>query len=287
MWGRPSARSSPVLSHRSATSGSRTRRRKCFPKLPRVPERRDHAAISCSRRTASPWPGPTRTAPRSIGSRKAKPLPRTGRGARWPADLGGLRVFALGLRRDVRIISGRLLLRCLVHLKARLALPFALQLVLDVEGQPAEAFGLDLDLIAIYEGVEASMVCTGCANVAWLQRLSRGQPFDAARDLMPHVVGVEVLHQRAIVPQPDLKFLRIPDLVLGDDVRPDRRKGVARLHLEEDVAGRRQAARRTVDEVGVAKDVIHRVGSLNMAGALADDDGHLGFALEDRRRHIR
>ena len=50
---------------------------------------------------------------------------------------------------------------------------------------------------------------------------------------------------------------------------------------------RRQAARRAVDEVDVAEDVVHRVGGLHVAGALADDQRHFGLALEDRRRARR
>ena len=37
---------------------------------------------------------------------------------------------------------------------------------------------------------------------------------------------------------------------------------------------------------GVAEDVVHRVGGADVAGLLADDDGQLGLALEDRGRHV-
>ena len=76
------------------------------------------------------------------------------------------------------------------------------------------------------------------------------------------------------------------DLVGGDDVRPDRRERVARLHLVEHVAGRRQAARRAVDEIDVAEDVVIASAALTLRGALADHQRHLGLALEDRRRHV-
>src|SRR6185503_6177940 len=33
-------------------------------------------------------------------------------------------------------------------------------------------------------------------------------------------------------------------------------------------------------------DVTHGIGRAHVGGALADDDGHLGLALEDRGRHV-
>src|SRR5882672_3852329 len=140
------------------------------------------------------------------------------------------RVFAGLLRCDVGIGAGRLLRRLLVHLQSRPPIPGALQLVLDVEGELPDAVDFELDLVAVHERVEAAMVGAGGDDVAGLQRVDRRQPLDAARDLVPHVVGVEVLHQGAVVPQPNLQFLRIADLVGSDDIGADRREGVARFH---------------------------------------------------------
>src|SRR3954466_14611866 len=58
-------------------------------------------------------------------------------------------VFSGQLRRDVGIGAGSLLRRLLVHLEARLASPGALQLVLDVEGEPPDAVDFELDLVAV------------------------------------------------------------------------------------------------------------------------------------------
>ena len=77
------------------------------------------------------------------------------------------------------------------------------------------------------------------------------------------------------------------DLVGGDDIGPDRREGVARLHLVEHVGRRHHAARRAVDEVGVAEHVFHRVLGFDMRSLLADDDGELRLAFEHRCRHVR
>src|ERR1700745_882412 len=105
------------------------------------------------------------------------PLPGFGRGAckeRW--RLRRLRVFTVALWRDVRIVAGGLFFRCLVHLETRLTFPFALQLVLDVAGEPAEALGLDFDFVAVHKRIETAMVCAGGDDVARLQRMDRGQP---------------------------------------------------------------------------------------------------------------
>jgi hypothetical protein len=40
------------------------------------------------------------------------------------------------------------------------------------------------------------------------------------RDLVRHVVGVELLHHGAVVRQHDRQLLRILDLVGGDDIGP-------------------------------------------------------------------
>src|SRR6266851_2532027 len=61
-----------------------------------------------------------------------------------------LGVFAGGLRGEVRVVARGLLRRAFVHLEAGGALPFALQLILDVEGEPAQPLGLDLDLVAVH-----------------------------------------------------------------------------------------------------------------------------------------
>ena len=88
---------------------------------------------------------------------------------------------------------------------------------------------------------------------------------------MRHVVGVEILLHLAIDPELDVELLRVVDFVSGDKIRADGRKSVPRLHLEKDITRRRQTARRTVDEIHIAKHIIQSVGLGNVAGALADD----------------
>ena len=130
------------------------------------------------------------------------------------------------------------------------------------------------------------MIGAGGDDVAGLERVDGAHPFDDARDVVRHVGGIELLHHGTVVGQRDAEVLRIGDLVGGHDARAYRRKGVARLHLEEDVAWRRQAAGRAVDEAGVPEDVSEGVGRRDARRALADDQRHLSLALEDRGRRV-
>ena len=41
-----------------------------------------------------------------------------------------------------------------------------------------------------------------------------------SRNLVRHVVGIEVLIDRAVIGKRDLQLMRVFDLVLGDDVGP-------------------------------------------------------------------
>src|SRR5262249_5572235 len=111
--------------------------------------------------------------------------------------------------------------------------PGALEVVPDGEAQPAQALGLHLDRIAVLVRAETTVVGAGGENVTGLERVDRGDPLDASRDLVGHVAGAEALLQGAVDPQPDLQRVRVADLVGRHDVRSDGREGVARLRLVE------------------------------------------------------
>ena len=130
------------------------------------------------------------------------------------------------------------------------------------------------------------MIGAARQHVARLERMDRAHPFDAARDFVRHVAGVVVLHQRAVHPEPHLQIVRVLNFVGGDEIRTHGREGGARLHLIKRVAGGRQTARRSVDEVDVAENIFHRLGRGHVGGALADHQRELRFALEDGGRHV-
>src|SRR5437870_5756364 len=188
------------------------------------------------------------------------------------------------LPRRRRVLSGQLRCRALelllLPVQTSLPAPGALEVVPYVEAQPAELLGLDLDPITVLEAAQAAMVGAGRDDVTGLERVDRGDPLDAARDLVGHVARVVVLLEVPVHPQLYLKTMRIGDLVGRHDVGSDRAEGVARLHLVERVAARRQAAGGAVDEVRVAEDVAHRLVSADAGRLLADDQRDLGVALE-------
>src|SRR5665213_355292 len=194
--------------------------------------------------------------------------------------------FLLGvLPRQLR--SGWPLEPTLVLLQASPALPGPLQVVADGDVEPTHAFDLELHMVPVHEWVQSAVIGAGGEQVARLERVHGGDELNAARDLVRHVVGVEVLHQDAVVPESDRKVLRVGYFVGRHDEWPDRTECIPRLHLVEAVRGRRQTSGRAVDEVRVAEDVAHRLGFGHVRAALADDEPQLGLTLEDRCGHIR
>ena len=123
-------------------------------------------------------------------------------------------------------------------LQASDARPGTLKIVAHCDVQRAAAFAGQLHLVAVHKRIKSSMIGAGCENVAGLQRVDRRDPFDTARNLVRHVVSVEILHHSAIVRESNLQLVWVLDLVGGHNVWADRGEGVTRLHLIEDV-GRR------------------------------------------------
>src|SRR5688572_21671692 len=98
------------------------------------------------------------------------------------------------LRLRLRVLARQLRRRAfevlLLAVEPRLAAPRALQLVLDVELEPAETFRLDLDHVAVLEPGETAVVRAGREDVPGFDRMDRAHPLDAARNLMRHVARV-------------------------------------------------------------------------------------------------
>src|SRR5947199_3819299 len=191
-----------------------------------------------------------------------------------------------GLPGRGRVLPGELRRRAfellLLPLEPSLPGPRALQVVADVDAQPAQPLRLQLDQVPVLEGAEAAVVGARRQDVARLQGMDGADPLDAPRDLVGHVAGVEVLLERLVHPEPDLQSVRVAHLVGGHQPGAHGREGVAGLRLVEGVAARREAAGRPVDEVHVPALVIHRLRRATRQGPLADDQRHLRLALEDR-----
>src|SRR5205823_4306451 len=148
-------------------------------------------------RSAGPWGsrGP-------MGPKVGSPVDSPG-GWKGPGE-GAAGALLRVLSADLR---GRVAAALLLHLEAGLAGPGPLQFILHVDGELADSLGLDLDLVAVHKRVQAAMVGAGGQDVARLQRVDRRDPLDAPRDVVRHVVGVEVLHQDAAVPESNLEVL--------------------------------------------------------------------------------
>ena len=76
--------------------------------------------------------------------------------------------------------------------------PSTLQIITDIELEPAHAFAFKLDYIAVHEAAETTMVCASRQNITRNKRVDRCDPLDTARDVMSHIISVEVLLHLAI-----------------------------------------------------------------------------------------
>src|SRR3989454_10971538 len=63
----------------------------------------------------------------------------------------------------------------LLPLEPSLAGPRALQVVADVQTQPAQPLRLQLDQIPVLEGAEATVVGARGYDIAWLERVNRSE----------------------------------------------------------------------------------------------------------------
>src|SRR5579859_6962893 len=119
---------------------------------------------------------------------------------------GRLGVFARELR-------CRRLVPLFVTLEPCFARPGAVEVVAHTEPQTTKALRFELDRIAVEEWVQPAMVGARSQNVAGLEGVDGSHPFNTARDLVRHVVSVEALHQRAVVPQFDRQLVWVGNLV--------------------------------------------------------------------------
>src|SRR5262245_16904423 len=107
----------------------------------------------------------------------------------------GLRLRLPARRR--RVLAGELrgviaLAALGVMLEPGNARPGALELVAHADPQPTQPLDLELDAVAVLERVQAAMIGAGRQHITGLQGVDRADELDAARDLVGHVVGVEV-----------------------------------------------------------------------------------------------
>ncbi len=174
-----------------------------------------------------------------------------------------------------------------VPLDSRFTRPGALELILDLDAENSEALRFQFHDIPVLEGIQATMIGAGRDDIARHQCLHRAQPGDAVLDIGDHLFRIEILLDFAVYRKAYSQVLRVRYLIMRDDVWADGSKGLPRLHYKEFVRRRRQAARGTIDEVHISKNVVHRLVDGYVARPLADDHRDLGLAFEHDGWHIR
>src|SRR5579862_4165136 len=123
--------------------------------------------------------------------------------------------------------------------------------------------------------------CAGDDDVARLQdEILRAAPDDVAA-VEDHGRGVAALAFLAVDVEPHVQFLRILDLVLGDEPRAERAEGFAAFALGP-LAGALDLEHALGDVVGqaIAGDDVERLVLAQVAGARADDNAELDFPIE-------
>src|SRR5580700_2312075 len=121
----------------------------------------------------------------------------------------------------------------------------------------------------------------GDDDVARLQdEILRAAPDDVAA-VEDHGRGVAALALLAVDVKPHVQFLRILELVLGDEPRAERAKGLAALAFGP-LAGALDLEHALGDVVGeaIAGDDVERLFLAQVAGARADDNAELDFPVE-------
>ena len=135
------------------------------------------------------------------------------------------------------------------------AIPSPPQHVAHRDGQRANVVDRQCHRLAVLERTETLVIGAAGDHVAVTESDASGGPRDQLGHAVLHVVGVVVVAQLSVVPEPDVQVVGIVDLIGGDDPRPDRAEGVKRLPQPTELAPARPSLppRRDVDQAGVAE----------------------------------
>jgi hypothetical protein len=147
---------------------------------------------------------------------------------------------------------------------------------------------LDLNRLTVLQGTEALVVGAAGNQIAGVHGHHRGGKFNEFGHAMLHVVGVVVVAELAIVPEPHNEIVGVRNFVGGDDAGADRREGVERFAEPAGERARRPGAaalfaRRHVDHRSVAEHGAAPVLGLDHLGRALDHQGELGLVHEDPR----
>ena len=155
------------------------------------------------------------------------------------------------------------------------------RLLLLAEAGDAEADGLAgfQEFRRLHAGADARRRAGG-DHVARLERHEAADIADQVGDAEDHRLGVAGLHALAVDVEEHVEVLHVVDLVGGDQPRPERAEGRAALALGPLAAALDlELALGHVVADGVAGDMGQRLGFVDVAAALADDDGKLDLPV--------
>ena len=85
-------------------------------------------------------------------------------------------------------------------LQARDAAPGALEIIAHVEFQPPQSRTFQLDHVPVHVGVESTVIGARGQYVSRVQAVDGADEFDAAEDMVRHIIRIKILKQFPIVP---------------------------------------------------------------------------------------
>src|SRR5476649_1400370 len=109
------------------------------------------------------------------------------------------------------------------------AFPFSLQRIGDFQTHLADVLDFDFHRFSILQRAQTLVIGAACDEIAGVHGHHRGGVFYEFWHAMFHVVGIIVVAELAVIPEPHDQIVGILDLVRRGDARADRRESVERF----------------------------------------------------------
>ena len=132
-----------------------------------------------------------------------------------------------------------------------------------------------------FTGFKPFMKSAGGDDVSRIESDETRKPGNLIGNLVRHRAGIIVLSRLAVGPRLYIKVVRIGNLVLGDDPRPDTAMRV--LPLGNKLRATHHSTGRDIEERHIPENVIQCFGLRDIFSGLADDESELGFGLINHR----
>src|ERR1039457_3849694 len=109
------------------------------------------------------------------------------------------------------------------------AFTFSLQRIGDFQTHLADVLDFDFHRFSILQRAQTLMICAAGDEIAGVHGHHRGGEFYEFWHTMFHVVGIVVVAELAVIPDPHNQLVGISNLVHSANPRADRREGIERL----------------------------------------------------------